>query len=578
MTMGLSHSGSQLAVITLLALLPVPLLYVLYNRYFKVSHQPALRLQNLAFGGILACLFLLAAPFLSSYLNGGTFFALAFLQAAMPEKLGVFLFLLLLTGKRGDETPVLNGIMTGMLLGLGFAAVENIFYALSSSASIIFIRSISSVPLHVFSCGIMGYFLGDSRLYKSFVPRMVRAVTAFLVPFLIHGLYDYFFFRGGKLPYLNALLLVAAGIALEYFLARSQNKPSIDALELSGLRYEEWRSIQRDPQYERWIRHSMGAKDVATERLLRFRLNPLRYTAVFILAVTGTFSGLFHQTIMDFLNITLTPQEAVMLFVLLPLFYAVTMLMQNIINPRYFQNSILRIPVITDLIYYLEGSKEDQMTYDITLSTCFLKTIEPITKGKTLKLLFDCAGMTSPEVEGIVVWNYHNLEDNQNGTMVRFTGRESGYYYFYFQYIFYKFFKGIYFNLKLPGAGNIRRLFVRPESILQREYHYEKGAVIFRQGEQGRDFYLIRKGEIGIYKIGEDGEEIFFNTLHEGDILGEMAIAGDQPRMAEARCNTECILARGEADNLDVLIRESPEFARSLINIFAKRLYSSEKK
>ena len=234
-----THTAYQLAATTLLAFMPVPVLYFLYGKYFRINYQASLRLQNLAYGGVLACLFLLTGPLYITLLPGKSFFARAFFQAALPEKLGAFILLYILISLKKRTMPVLEGIITGMLFGMGFAAVENIFYALSSSPSVIIIRTISSVPLHVFTCGIMGAFLGEASLYRNRAGFFLMVMTAFTVPLLIHGFYDYFFFKGGKLPYYNALLLITIGLMVEYFLARSQTRPSREILQLAGIRYEE---------------------------------------------------------------------------------------------------------------------------------------------------------------------------------------------------------------------------------------------------------------------------------------------------------------------------------------------------
>ncbi len=568
----------QLLIITLLALAPVPVMLILYLRYFQVGPRFSIRLRHFALGGVIACLLLLTAPYFLPYVKGTSFLTIAFFEAALLEKIGTFSFLTFYIYIKKKDISVLNSITTGMLLGVGFATVENIFYSFSSVNSVIFIRLISSVPLHVFTCGIMGYFLGQSRLYGSRIKKIRYFLLAFIVPVVFHGMYDYFFIRGGTLPYLNAALLIFLSFYIEYILARGQIFPSSETLEVSGLFFEEWESVQRDPQYERWILQSMGSKNIVREKFFSLRFEPFKVISITILLASASAAFLNQNDIMRFLSFSISPQESVMLFVLLPALYSLVLLTVNIINPRYFQDSIIKIPIITDLIYYSDGEREDQITYDITAFSCFLKTIEPIEMGSKIRIVLNCSGMQSPEIEAQVIWNYHNLETNQNGTLVRFIGTPFRFYFFYSRYYIYKLLKGIYFNLKLPGAGHIRELFVRPESILQEEYYYEKGTVLFRQGEKGREMFLIRKGEVDIIKKSPAGEEIKLVSLKSGDIFGEMAIAGNQPRLAEARCKTDCIMAKGKGDNLDVLIEQNPEFTHRLIQNFAQRLFSSEEK
>jgi CRP-like cAMP-binding protein len=113
---------------------------------------------------------------------------------------------------------------------------------------------------------------------------------------------------------------------------------------------------------------------------------------------------------------------------------------------------------------------------------------------------------------------------------------------------------------------------------MQKKYKFDAGHVIFRQGDKGTDLYLIRKGIVDIIKTFDNGEKLQLTTLYEGDILGEMAIAGNQERLADAVCRTECLVAISEADNLDALIESNPVFTKKLIKNFANRLHSSEQK
>lgn len=568
----------QILIIAALLLAPVSLMYGAYQRYFQVKPRFSERLTHFALGGVVACLILLAAPWFLLSFKSTSFVSRAFVEAALLEKAGTFIVLLFYVVKKKEDLSIIDATLTGMLLGLGFSAVENIFYSSLSINAILFIRLISSVPLHVFTCGIMGYFIGAGALYGHRGKKAVYISLAFLFPVTCHGMYDYFFLKGGSLPYLNAALLLFLGFFMEYLLARGRNIPSRETFSMAGLSFEEWESVQRDPQYERWILQSMGSEKIKGESFFMIRFDLVKFVGIILLTAFAVTAFLEQENLMSYLSFSLSTVEIVMLFVLLPSLYGFMLFMVNIINPRYFQESIIKIPVITDLTYYVDGKQEVQITYDITPYSCFIKTIEPLEKGSIIHLILDCAGIQSPKLSAEVAWNYHDIESHQNGTLVRFTDIPAGFYTFYIRYYIYKVLKGIYFNLKLPGATRVRRLFVRPESILQKEYHYEEGTVLFHQGDRGRDIYLVRKGKVDIIKKGEKGEEIILTTLAEGDIFGEMAIAGNQPRMAEARCRTDCIMARGEGDNLDVLIEQNPEFTQRLINNFARRLFDSEAK
>lgn len=69
--------------------------------------------------------------------------------------------------------------------------------------------------------------------------------------------------------------------------------------------------------------------------------------------------------------------------------------------------------------------------------------------------------------------------------------------------------------------------------------------VLFKEGESGTEAYLILSGEVEIFRSIGNREEIIA-TVGRGDIIGEMSLIDNQPRMASAR-----VLAGGEVSIID---------------------------
>jgi len=62
---------------------------------------------------------------------------------------------------------------------------------------------------------------------------------------------------------------------------------------------------------------------------------------------------------------------------------------------------------------------------------------------------------------------------------------------------------------------------------------YQDGQVIFEEGSNGDWIYVVDDGTVEISK-NVDGKRVVIETLHEGDIFGEMAYIDRQPRSATA--------------------------------------------
>ena len=62
---------------------------------------------------------------------------------------------------------------------------------------------------------------------------------------------------------------------------------------------------------------------------------------------------------------------------------------------------------------------------------------------------------------------------------------------------------------------------------------FKRGDVLFKEGDVGKEMYVIQAGKVNITKKVRDTEKILA-TLGAGEFLGEMAILNNKPRSAGA--------------------------------------------
>ena len=342
---------------------------------------------------------------------------------------------------------------------------------------------------------------------------------ALVFPFFCHGLYDTLLMSGGTGTYWIAPLLVLLVMIVEYLLARTQTLPLLDGLRMHDMYLEDWVTVQREPQYERWILRSMGSRNREYVPLFRLSMGRPRATII-VLTVIAAVAALFgRELIVQTLSYRLNMEETVMLFTLLPVLYSLNLLAIGVINPRYFQASIIKIPVIIDVDISAAGSMIKTIAYHVTGKNCYVKTVDTLEQGTRLDIVFTCQSFSSPRVPGVVLWDSHDEQKQLSGTLVRFGKRPPGYWLFLARYTVYRITRGLSFNLRLPGFRSVRQLFVRPVSVMQKEWRYGAGQKLFGQGDEGKYFYLIRKGEVDIVKTLETGERVLMTTLKEGDYL-----------------------------------------------------------
>jgi CRP-like cAMP-binding protein len=89
-------------------------------------------------------------------------------------------------------------------------------------------------------------------------------------------------------------------------------------------------------------------------------------------------------------------------------------------------------------------------------------------------------------------------------------------------------------------------------AVICREAHFAKGHTIMTQGEEGEEFYIIRKGlvEVSVSEVGGTAPRTVIN-LGVGQVVGEMALVDRGLRSATVRCVTDVVVNVIERDGFE---------------------------
>jgi CRP-like cAMP-binding protein len=110
------------------------------------------------------------------------------------------------------------------------------------------------------------------------------------------------------------------------------------------------------------------------------------------------------------------------------------------------------------------------------------------------------------------------------------------------------------------------------EQLFQRfGKEFPPGAVLFREGEPGREMFVVHEGRVRISKSAP-GQEAVLGTLGPGEFFGEMSILSGNPRSATATCDTACKLLVVDQRTFEAMIRGHGEIALRMIRTLAERL------
>jgi signal transduction histidine kinase len=103
------------------------------------------------------------------------------------------------------------------------------------------------------------------------------------------------------------------------------------------------------------------------------------------------------------------------------------------------------------------------------------------------------------------------------------------------------------------------------------------GEVLFEEDSPGDRAYVIKQGELEIVKSGADGE-MLLAVRSTGEVIGEMALLEENPRMAGVRARTDSTLFTITKEQLDDLIASSPSAAQALFKTILARWRSTQGK
>ncbi len=70
---------------------------------------------------------------------------------------------------------------------------------------------------------------------------------------------------------------------------------------------------------------------------------------------------------------------------------------------------------------------------------------------------------------------------------------------------------------------------------------FSANSVIFEEGAAGDAAYMIRSGRVEIRKGAQSSNPQILAELKKGDVVGELALFDDRPRMASAVCLTDVV-------------------------------------
>ena len=148
----------------------------------------------------------------------------AFLIVGFSEEFCKFFFLRVYSYRRSAFNEPMDGIVYAVMISMGFAAFENIFYVLDGGVNVALLRMFTAVPGHAIWAVMMGFFVGLAKFREH---NLGLLLTGLFTATFFHGLYDYCLFMDNiEGLWMISFISVIVGVILSIRAMRILNRKS----------------------------------------------------------------------------------------------------------------------------------------------------------------------------------------------------------------------------------------------------------------------------------------------------------------------------------------------------------------
>lgn len=129
----------------------------------------------------------------------------------LTEEYGKYLVLRHYIFSKSEFSEPYDGIMYGVAISLGFAAIENVLYVMVYGIPAGWLRMFTAVPAHAIFGVMLGYYAGHAKFRESEQLRRTDLAKGYFAAAGAHTVYDLFAFSNSSWSLLYILVVVQIG-------------------------------------------------------------------------------------------------------------------------------------------------------------------------------------------------------------------------------------------------------------------------------------------------------------------------------------------------------------------------------
>ena len=104
----------------------------------------------------------------------------------------------------------------------------------------------------------------------------------------------------------------------------------------------------------------------------------------------------------------------------------------------------------------------------------------------------------------------------------------------------------------------------------------DEGDVLYTPHEGTERLFILKKGRVQLYEIGNGGDEITLSVIEGGNVFGEMALTAQSLQALYVRSLTPSVVVSLRREELERVILKKPEVGLRLVRELAQRLHVAE--
>jgi CRP-like cAMP-binding protein len=125
---------------------------------------------------------------------------------------------------------------------------------------------------------------------------------------------------------------------------------------------------------------------------------------------------------------------------------------------------------------------------------------------------------------------------------------------------------------RIPLFSEVSKKGLRAIVAAADEISVREGRDLVREGEHGRELYVIVDGTVRVTRKGRK-----VATMGPGDFFGELALISGAPRSATVTTETDATVMVLDPRRFDVVLDREPQVLRAVLATMADRLRASER-